>query len=125
MAEGLLRLRYGGTYEVFSAGTQPTEMHPLVAQVMNEIDVDVSAQQSESLERYLDQPFDAVVTTCDHVREVCPIFPGARRTIHKGFSDPSTIDGPDQDVLDAFRRTRDEIDAWILETFEPRTFGSQ
>lgn len=123
MAEGLLRLRYGGTYEAFSAGTQPAEIHPLAVAVMRELDVDLSAQKPESLECYLDQPFDAVVTTCDHAKEVCPVFPSARRTIHKEFADPSAVAGTDEEILEAFRRARDEIDGWIQVTFEPRTFG--
>jgi len=125
MAEGLLRLRYGGTYEAFSAGTEPTEIHPLAVEAMRELGADVSAQESESLQRYLDQPFDAVVTTCDGAREVCPIFPGARRTIHQGFADPSSATGSKNEVLEMFRKTRDEIDAWIQAAFEPRTFDAR
>ncbi len=123
MAEGLLRHRYGGTYEAFSAGTEPTEIHPLAVEVMRELGIDLSAQKSESLERYFDQPFDAVVTTCDSAREVCPVFPNARRTLHKGFADPSSATGTKDEVLEMFRHARDEIDAWIQATFEPRLFG--
>lgn len=125
MAEGLLRLRYGGTYEAFSAGTEPTGIHPLAVAVMREIDVDLSAQKAESLQLYFDQTFDAVVTTCDQAMEVCPVFPGARRMVHKGFADPSSITASDDEMLAAFRRARDEIDAWIQDAFEPRAFRTR
>jgi len=125
MAEGLLRLRYGGTYEVFSAGTQPTSVHPLVVQVMDEINVDLSSHTSENLASYVGQPFDAVVTTCDSANESCPVFPGAKRLIHHGFRDPSDVVGSDELMLNAFRATRDEIDSWIQGTFHPRTFAAQ
>ena len=125
MAEGLLRSLYGGTYEVFSAGTEPSQVNPQAIQVMDELGIDMSGHRSEHIKRYVDQPFDAVVTTCDSARELCPVFPGARRTIHHGFTDPSTAKGSPEEILDAFRVTRDEIKGWIRETFEPRTFGAR
>jgi len=123
MAEGLLRFRYGGTYEAFSAGTHPSSVHPLAVQVLSEWDIDISKHLSESVSAYLDQPFDAVVTTCDSAQETCPFFPGAKRLIHHAFVDPSSAAGSDEAILSAFRNTRDEIDRWIQDTFHPREFG--
>lgn len=125
MAEGLLRYRYGGTYEVFSAGTNPTSVHPLAIQVMDEWQIDIRSHKSESLSVYLDQPFDAVVTTCDSAQETCPAFPGAKRMIHQGFPDPSNTTGADDAILFAFRDVRDCIDLWIQKTFDPRMFGAK
>jgi len=124
MAEALLRLRYGGTFEAFSAGTEVSEVNPNAIAVMNELGVDMSGHISEHLTTYFDQPFDAVVTTCDSAQETCPIFPGARRMIHKSFPDPSGASGSDEEVLSMFREVRDAIDQWITDTFEPRTFGT-
>ncbi len=123
MAEGLLRFRYGGTYEAFSAGTHPSSVHPLAVQVLSEWDIDISTHLSESVSVYLDQPFDAVVTTCNSAQETCPFFPGAKRLIHHSFVDPSSESGSDEAILSAFRKTRDEIDRWIQHTFNPREFG--
>ncbi len=122
MAEALLRHRYGGTYEVFSAGTSPSQVHPFAVQVLQELAIDTSTLISESLSMYVDQPFDAVITTCDGAQRSCPVFPGALRTIHHAFEDPSRVDGSQEEVLHAFRRIRDQIDRWIQATFHPRSF---
>jgi arsenate reductase (thioredoxin) len=122
MAEALLRHRYGGTYEAFSAGTNPSQVHPCAVQVLQEMGVDTSSLISESLSVYVDQPFDAVITTCDGAQRSCPVFPGALRTLHHAFEDPSCVEGSQEEILDAFRRTRDRIDVWIEATFHPRSF---
>lgn len=122
MAEGLLRLRYGETYEASSAGTEPSRVNPWATKVMAELGVDLQTHASENLQEYLDQPFDAVVTTCDSAQQTCPIFPGAKRIIHRSFVDPSSTTGTDEELLAAFRATRDEIDLWIQSAFNPRSF---
>ena len=123
MAEALLRLRYGGTFEAFSAGTQPSEVNPNAITVMDELGIDISTQSSEHLQTYLDQPFDAVVTTCDSAQTSCPVFAGARRVIHHSFADPSAAMGSKAEILESFREVRDAIDQWVSEAFAPRTFG--
>ncbi len=123
MAEALLRLRFGGTYEAFSAGTDPTQVHPHAILVMKEFGVDLSTHRSEQLEAYFGQPFDVVVTTCDAAHETCPIFPGSKRMLHHSFRDPAEAQGSVEEVLVVFRQVRDAIDAWIQQTFEPRSFG--
>lgn len=112
MAEGLLRARYGDAFEVASAGTEPSAVHPAAIEVMSEIGIDISMQTSQHVEEYLGQTFDLVVTVCDHAKEVCPFFPGARRYLHASFPDPSAADDP-AEQLDAFRRVRDMIAHWI------------
>ncbi len=108
MAEGWLRHFTGERAEVFSAGTHPKGVHPLAIQVMREAGVDISSHRSKHLSEYLTQPFDVVVTVCDHAKEACPVFPGAKRTVHQPFSDP---DGPDASA-ETFRRIRDQIRQW-------------
>lgn len=117
MAEGLLRALYGDRYEVYSAGTQPTEVNPYVIRVMAEIGIDISDHRSKSVEEFLDQEFDYVITVCDHAKETCPFFPGGKEYIHKGFDDPSSFSGSEDERLDFLRRVRDEIKEWIEETF--------
>ena len=121
MAEGWLRYLYGERFEVASAGTEPTRVHPLAIAVMREVGVDISGHRSKSIETFLDRPIDLVVTVCDHAREVCPVVPGARRTLHYSFPDPSAVEGSEADCLKAFRAVRDEIRAWIETEFGPES----
>jgi len=113
MAEGLLRRLAGDRFEVFSAGTEATRVRPEAISVMAEIGVDISAQESETLERYLEEPLDLVITVCDDANEACPFFPGARDRLHWSFPDPSTAAGGYEERLRAFRNVRDEIRARI------------
>ena len=78
MAEGLLRHLAGERFEVMGAGTEATRVRPLAIRAMDEIGIDISGQESETLDRYLDEPFDYVITVCDDANEACPFFPGAR-----------------------------------------------
>lgn len=113
MAEGLLRHHGGGRFEAFSAGTEATSVRPEAIAVMEELGVDISGQESKTLERYLGEPFAWVVTVCDRARESCPVVPAAARTAHWSFDDPSEATGSDAERLAVFRRVRDEIDAAV------------
>jgi arsenate reductase len=113
MAEGLLRARGGTAYEVASAGTEATLVRPEAIAVMSELGIDISAHVSETIDRYLGERWDWVVTVCDRARETCPFVPGARRSLHWSFDDPSEATGSDEERLAVFRRIRDEIDARI------------
>jgi protein-tyrosine-phosphatase len=93
MAEGLLRKLGGDLVEVFSAGSDPTSIHPMAIKTMSGIGIDLSGQRSKHLSEFLGQPFDYVVTVCDRVREVCPVFPGEPEQIHWSFPDPAAIGG--------------------------------
>ncbi len=119
MAEGLLRHSAGDRFDVFSAGTEATRVHPLAIEAMREIGIDISRQRSKKLDEFLDQPFDFVITVCDQADEACPIFPGARKRLHWSFDDPSKAGGSEQERLRAFRAIRDEIAAQ-LRRFPPR-----
>lgn len=109
MAEGLLRHLAGDRFEVFSAGTEVTRVRPEAIQVMSEIGIDISGQESKSVERFVGEPFSWVITVCDQAREACPYFPGADDTAHWGFDDPSEAEGREEERLAVFRRVRDEI----------------
>ena len=109
MAEGLLRHLAGDRFDVFSAGTEATEVRPLAIKVMHEIGIDISHQHSKTLERYLHEPFDMVITVCDSAAEACPIFPGAVQRRHWSFEDPSRATGAEDEQLVVYRRIRDEI----------------
>ena len=109
MAEGLLRSLGGDTFDVFSAGTEATRVRPLAIQVMAELGIDISGQQSKTLERYLNEPFDEVITVCDAAAEACPIFPGATHRRHWSFPDPSQAKGSEAEQLAVYRQVRDAI----------------
>jgi arsenate reductase (thioredoxin) len=113
MAEGLLRDIAGDRFEVFSAGTEATRVRPEAISVMAEMGVDISAQKSETLDRYLGESLDLVVTVCDDANESCPVFPGARERLHWSFPDPSKAAGGYDERLLAFRNVRDRIRARI------------
>src|SRR5258706_6561415 len=109
MAEGLLRRLGGELFEVFSAGTEATHVRPLAIRAMAEIGIDISGQQSKTLDRYLGEPFDDVITVCDAANETCPIFPGAKQRHHWSFEDPSKATGSEDEQLAVYRRVRDPI----------------
>ncbi len=108
MAEGLLRHLVGDRFEVHSAGTEATSVRPEAIAVMAEIGADVSGQESKTLERYLGEPFEYVITVCD-ANEACPVFPGAKNRLHWPFEDPSRATGTEEERLKVFRAVRDEI----------------
>lgn len=125
MAEGLLRAIYGDIYEVYSAGTHPTRVHPLAVEVMREIGIDISRHRSKSAEEFGGQWFDIVATVCDHARETCPVFPNARYHLHCSFPDPSTQGTTPEEQLEAFRGVRDQIKCWIEKAFDPHNLLAQ
>ncbi|HZO26168.1 MAG TPA: arsenate reductase ArsC [Chloroflexota bacterium] len=109
MAEGLLRSLAGDRFEAFSAGTEATRVRPLAVKAMAELGIDVSRQESKTLDRYLGEPFDAVITVCDQAAEACPVFPGAKQRHHWSFPDPSKATGTEEQQLGVYRKVRDDI----------------
>jgi protein-tyrosine-phosphatase len=109
MAEALLRHLGGERVEVFSAGNQPAQVHPAAIRAMAEIGLDISHQRSKSIEEFVDQTFDYVITVCDRVREVCPVFPNDPTSIHWSFPDPAAIEGPEEVQYRAFQQTARQL----------------
>src|SRR5205823_752620 len=93
MAEGLLRHLGGDRFEALSAGTEATQVRPLAIKAMAELGIDISGQESKTLDRYVHEPFDMVITVCDSAAEACPIFPAAMQRRHWSFADPSKATG--------------------------------
>ncbi|MBP1654490.1 MAG: arsC [Bacteroidetes bacterium] len=110
MAEGFLA-SFDTRLDVRSAGTRPArQVHPLAVRVMKEAGIDLSAHTSKHVDQFLDEPFDYVLTVCDHARETCPVFTGhVRHRLHIGFDDPAEASGAPDEVIALFRRVRDEI----------------
>jgi arsenate reductase (thioredoxin) len=123
MAEALLRHHGGPEFEAHSAGTEPGEVRPMTLRVLEEAGVDASGTRSKSVAEFLGQPFDYVITVCDGAREACPVFPGARRSLHWGFEDPSAAAGTDDERLAVFRRVHEQISERV-EKFANEARGS-
>jgi len=134
MAEGLLRHFYSEKYEVSSAGSNPTQVNPFAIKVMAEIGIDISGQVSKSIGEFRNKEIDLVVSVCQSSPKltcslcsspivmgrpeiVSTTLPGAKHYLHHGFSDPSEVDGNDDEKVAAFRRTRDDIKKWISDSF--------
>lgn len=109
MAEGLLRHDAGDRFEAHSAGTEATAVRPLAIKAMNELGIDISTQTSKTLDPYIEQRFDYVITVCDDANEACPIFPNATRRIHWSLPDPSKATGTDKQRLSVYRAVREEL----------------
>src|SRR3954468_24199334 len=89
MAEGYVRHRYGDRFAAFSAGTEATVVRPLAIRAMAELGIDVAGQWSKTLDRYVHEPWDCVITVCDAANQACPLFPGGRVRLHWSVPDPS------------------------------------
>ncbi|MCS7177405.1 MAG: arsenate reductase ArsC [Candidatus Kapabacteria bacterium] len=109
MAEALLRWLARGHCEVVSAGIEPGTVDPNTLTVLREIGVPTDGLRSKSVEEFQGQHFDVVLTVCDGARERCPVFPGAPRVMHWSLPDPSLAQGTTEEVLEQFRRVRDEL----------------
>jgi len=110
IAEGILRGLTGDILDVQSAGSKPAAyVHPLAIKVMAEIGIDISSHRSKHLDEFLKQKIETVITVCGEADQVCPVFPGQVNRHHWGFDDPAKASGNEEQVLEVFRRVRDEI----------------
>jgi arsenate reductase (thioredoxin) len=142
MAEGLLRHIYGDKYEVFSAGTNPTNINPLAVKGLAELGIDASKQYSKGLEEFSETEIDLAIAVCQSsAKTICtlcssplsmnrPVIINAK--LHKtkkyivhGFEDPSETEGTEEEKLEAFRKIRDQIKEWITESFTDEKIFSQ
>ena len=109
MAEAFLNKLGEGRFRAYSAGTEARGVHPLAVQAMAEAGIDISTQESKTVDRFVNEPFDLVVTVCDEAQEACPYFPSAREQRHWSFPDPSAVVGDDDTRFAAFVSVRDAI----------------
>jgi arsenate reductase len=113
MAEGWARHLKGDLIEACSAGIRPIGVSSRAIKAMAEAGVDISTHVSSHINDFPDIDFDYVITLCDNAREQCPIFPGRAKLVHRPFRDPYFAEGTEEQVMDAFRRTRDEIREFV------------
>lgn len=120
MAEALLRKMAGDRFEVHSAGLDPSVIHPMTIQVLQEIGIDASGQYAKPLTTYLGKVhFSYLITVCSKAEQRCPIFPGIGQRLHWPFDDPAAFEGSEHDKLEFFRQVRDQIEIrirqWLFE----------
>jgi arsenate reductase len=121
MAEGWVNHLLGGHWQAHSAGTRPAAaVHPLAVKVMAEVGVDISGGRPEHVDRYLERPWDLVVTVCDSAKESCPMFPRPVEQIHVSFPDPAGATGSEEERMAVFRAVRDDIRARLVPEIERR-----
>ena len=120
MAEGFLRALAGDRFEVQSAGTEKTTVHPLAIRVMAERGVNISSHRSKVYDGLMQEPWDYLITVCDAANEQCPFIPGVEKRLHWSFEDPSKVTGTEAERLATFRRVRDQIEARLAEWLKGR-----
>jgi len=130
MAEGILRQAAGDFLNVRSAGSNPAGyVHPKAIQVMTEIGIDLSKHTSKSMDEFLGQKVDTVITVCGNADQACPMFPGQVHRYHWGFDDPAHATGTEEEILQQFRQVRDQIalvfNAYAAGLVEQRSSGRE
>ena len=121
MVEGWINHELGDTWLARSAGTDPAEhVNALAVRAMAEVGIDISGGVPETVGRYLDQPWDLVITVCDSAKETCPVFSGSVEQIHVSFPDPADAEGSDNERMAVFRAVRDAIRSELLPEIKQR-----
>lgn len=118
MAEGLLRHMGGDRFEVYSAGTHPSRVHPMSIRVMKELGINISTHTSDPLDKYFGHGINYVITLCDNAREFCPTFPGKSKKIHWSIADPFRSWKNDHKIIGRYRQTRDDIQERLEQLIE-------
>ncbi len=119
MAEGIARFIAPAQVRIASAGSRPTQVRPEAIAVLREIGIDISRHRSKAVSEISADGINTVITLCGE--EECPIFPGKVRRLHWGLPDPGASEGSEEDRLNAFRRTRDELSRRLKPLFAART----
>ncbi len=121
MAEGFLKY-FDKTLQVYSAGTKPAERISAKAVfVMKEKGIDISSGVPEDVDTYVNDSFEYVITVCDNAKESCPVFTGnVKERLHIGFEDPAEAEGTEEEVLEFYRKIRDEIETAFLQLYKSK-----
>ncbi len=110
MAEGILHAAAGDLLDVHSAGSKPAGyVHPKSIEALKEIGIDISHHTSKHMNEFMDGKITTVITVCGNADQACPMFPGQVNRYHWGFDDPAHAEGTEEEVMNAFRRVRDQI----------------
>lgn len=109
LAEGYIRHFHGHLAAVYSAGVETHGVNPRAIATMAADGIDITGHTSNHVDEYLHIPFDLILTVCDHASERCPIFASTAKRIHHNFPDPAKATGTEEEILDAFKKVREEI----------------
>ena len=118
MAHGFLESMFND-HLIFSAGTKPEPVNKYAAEVMKELDINISFNTSNHIDEYLDQDIDLVLTVCDNAKEICPVFPKQTYFIHHSFDDPADATGTYDQKIVVYKKIRDQIHNFIKSEFLP------
>jgi arsenate reductase len=121
MAEGLLNALGAGQWKAQSGGVISSFVHPLAIQVMGEIGIDISKKTSKSMDQFIKEKFNYIITLCDDAAKFCPNFSGQGKRLHWPFEDPAAVMGTEEERLVVFRRIRDEIKKKIERFLKPES----
>ena len=121
MAEGFVK-SFDHNQEVYSAGTKPEkEVNPKAVTVMKEKEINLDQNVPKNVDQFLDQPFDYVITVCDSAKETCPVFMGdVKHRLHMGFEDPAGATGTEEEILEKFRKVRDQIETEFFKFYKTK-----
>jgi len=114
MAHGYFKAFAPANYKIYSAGIETHGLNQRAVQIMNEDGIDISYHTSNHVDEYTEIAFDYILTVCDHANENCPYIPGNAKRLHHNFSDPSKLQGTEEEIHLAFEKTRDEIKEYVL-----------
>ncbi len=117
MAEGIANYFLGDRIEAFSAGTEASFVNSKAIAVLREIGIDISGHRSKNVDEFAGKQFDFIITLCGDARDNCPIFSGGGERVHIGFADPAKATGTEEEIMEAFRRVRDEIKDSMISYF--------
>jgi len=120
MAHGLLENIEGNRFNVFSAGSHPSQVHPMSIKIMEEIGIDISHHTSNHIDDYLNKCIDIVITVCDHANKLCPVFPGNVQRLHWSIEDPFKGWDYNENQMESFRVTREKIKDRILDFLQSK-----
>lgn len=110
MAEAILNDKAGDKFIAYSCGSNPAkEINTYAVKAMEQIKLDIKDKKPESMEKYIEDDFDFVITLCDKMKEACPSFPGNPIVAHWGMQDPVDANGSEEDTMKMFAKTRNEI----------------
>src|SRR5437868_819140 len=111
MADGIMNKIGSKRFEAYSAGSDPAGyVHPMAIETMAAMHIDISKNTSKSLDVFLNQPWNLIITVCDNAKEACPIFPGQPVTAHWGFEDPAKFEGTDEEKRRYFAQIAMQIE---------------
>lgn len=120
MAEGYLKHFVNGNATIYSAGVETHGVNPKAVSIMAEDGIDISNHTSNNLNEYLDISFDYILTVCDNAKERCPFFPGKAERLHYDFFDPSKVEGTEEEIHAAFKKTRNQIKEYCRDFVEKK-----